>query len=204
MVDKKGKNRTLEKEKIKSSKAPLQKSRHSHQDIRKDNSERDKASKPLSLEKELATAKEQLLRSLAEAENVRKRSEKQITDAHKYGVSGMARDFLGVSENLRMALTVISPEDKKRDEKLKNLAIGLDMILKDFKTTFERHGIKDIDPKIGEVFDYTKHQAMGEVETEDVEKGKIAQVLSIGYTIHDRLLKPAMVNVATKKPSIKS
>ena len=151
------------------------------------------------LKEELKTANEKLLRSLAEVENIRRRTEKEMKDAYKYGASTLARDLLNVSNNLQMALMAISKEDKRDNEKLKNLAFGLDMVLKEFMGAFEKNGIKKIDPKVGENFDYEKHQAMGEVETADVEKGKIVETLSVGYTIHDRLLKPAMVNVAKSR-----
>ncbi len=164
-------------------------------DENKKNNKKEKAVK-LTVEQQLEKAKSDLLLSIADMQNMRKRTDEEIVNVRKYGASTLARDLFSVADNLRMAIMSITDEDKENNQALKNLSFGLDMVVKDFYSAFEKNGIKQILPNVGDSFDHNKHQAMGEVETDEVEKGKIAQVLSAGYTLHDRLLKPAMVNVA--------
>ncbi len=149
-------------------------------------------------EEKFTKCNEQLLRCLAEIQNTKKRNDTEIAEVRKFGAGILARDLLSVSDNLAMALKSISDEDKKNIPALKNLAFGLDMISNDFIATFEKNNIKKILPNVGDAFDHNLHQAMGEVEVEGVESGTIAEVLSAGYTLHTRLLKPAMVNIAKK------
>ena len=164
-------------------------------DENKKNDKKEKAVK-LTVEQQLEKAKSDLLLSIADMQNMRKRTDEEIVNVRKYGASTLARDLFSVADNLRMAIMSITEQDKENNQTLKNLSFGLDMVVKDFYSAFEKNGIKQILPNVGDSFDHNKHQAMGEVETDEVEKGKIAQVLSAGYTLHDRLLKPAMVNVA--------
>ena len=164
-------------------------------DENKKNNKKEKAVK-LTVEQQLEKAKSDLLLSIADMQNMRKRTDEEIVNVRKYGASTLARDLFSVADNLRMAIMSITEQDKENNQTLKNLSFGLDMVVKDFYSAFEKNGIKQILPNVGDSFDHNKHQAMGEVETDEVEKGKIAQVLSAGYTLHDRLLKPAMVNVA--------
>ncbi|MGB1360684.1 MAG: nucleotide exchange factor GrpE [Alphaproteobacteria bacterium] len=152
--------------------------------------------KELTVEEQLAEAKNNLLLALAEVQNMRKRTDEEIATARKYGVSPLARDLFSVADNLRMAIMSVTDEEKENNQTLKNLSIGLDMVSNEFYSAFEKNGIKQILPQIGDDFDHNQHQAMGEVESEEVEKGKIAQVLSAGYILDDRLLKPAMVNIS--------
>ena len=149
-------------------------------------------------EEKLQKAEENLLRTLADMQNTRRIAENDVASARKYGVAPLARDLFMVAQNLRMALMSISEEDKENNPAFKNLAFGLDMVAKEFDGAFEKNGIKTIMPKVGDDFDHDQHQAMGEVESGEVESGKIAQVLSAGYILHDRLLKPAMVNTEKK------
>ncbi len=150
----------------------------------------------LTVEEKLVKAEENLLRTLADMQNTRRIADNDVATARKYGVAPLARDLFMVADNLRMALMSISEADKESNPALKNLAFGLDMVANEFNSAFEKNGIKKIMPTVGDEFNHDEHQAMGEVENEEVENGKIAQVLSAGYILHDRLLKPAMVNIS--------
>lgn len=139
--------------------------------------------------------KDQLLRAMAEAENLRRRTEKEVAAAKKYGAVGMARDLLASFDNLEKAIELI-PEDKSElDDTLKNILIGVEMTGRELSHTLERHGISEIAP-VNEKFDYNLHQAMFEVPTDEVEPGMVVQLVQKGYSLHDRLLRPAMVGVS--------
>lgn len=139
--------------------------------------------------------KDQLLRLMADNENLRKRTEREVAAAKKYGPLSFARDLLASLDNLEKAITLI-PEDKEgMDETLKNILIGVEMTGRELASAFERHGIQRINPE-GEKFDYNLHQAMFEVPTNEVEPGMVVQVVQPGYSLHDRLLRPAMVGVS--------
>lgn len=139
--------------------------------------------------------RDQLLRLMAENENLRKRTEKEVSSAKKYGAMGFARDLLSSFDNLEKAVELI-PEDKSElDETLKNILIGVEMTAREFASSCERHGIKVIAPD-QEKFDYNMHQAMFEVPTDEVEPGTVVTLVQKGYQLHDRLLRPAMVGVS--------
>ncbi len=146
-------------------------------------------------ERTILELKDQLLRALAESENARKRGQKDKEDALKFGVSNMARDMVGVADNLRRAL-----ENKSENaaELADALFSGVDLILKDFEGILGRHGIQRIEAA-GQQFDPHWHQAVFELETEEHAPGTVVQVVQDGYKIHDRLLRPAMVSVAKAK-----
>lgn len=146
-------------------------------------------------EKELAAAKDQALRALAEVENTRRRAERELADMNKYAVSGFARELVNVLENLQRATDAIPDELKTAQPAVGNLAKGVDMTLAEMLQIFERHGIKRIDP-LGQKFDHNYHQAVAQIERGDAEPGTVVEVLQAGYSIHDRLLRPAMVGVA--------
>ena len=150
------------------------------------------------IEEKLAKAEENLLRSMADMQNTRRIAENDVMTARKYGVAPLARDLFTVAQNLRMALMSISDEDRENNPAFKNLAFGLDMVASEFDSAFEKNSIKKIMPAVGDDFNHDTFQAMGEVETGEVDGGKVAQVLSAGYMLHDRLLKPAMVNTEKK------
>lgn len=152
------------------------------------------------LEEELTTLKDQLLRAVAEAENVRKRSRKQLEDMAKYAATDFAKDMLGVGDNLRRALDSVPEDALENDEHLKVLAKGVELTEKGLITVIERHGIKQISP-LGEKFDPNLHQAMFQVEDANQPSGTVAQVVQAGYMIHDRLLRPAMVGVVKTRDS---
>ena len=142
--------------------------------------------------------KDKLLRALADAENMRRRTEKETAQARKYGHSAFARDLLGVVDNLTRAVDAL-PEDRDGlDEAMRNLVVGVEMVAKELADVMGRHGITQINP-MGEKFDYDRHQAMFEVPTDDAEPGVVVEVARPGWMLHDRLLSPAMVGVA-KKP----
>lgn len=139
--------------------------------------------------------RDQLLRVMADNENLRKRTEREVAAAKKYGPLSFARDLLASLDNLEKAITLI-PEDKQdMDETVKNILIGVEMTGRELAAAFERHGIQRINPE-GEKFDYNLHQAMFEVPTDEVEPGTVVQVVQPGYSLHDRLLRPAMVGVS--------
>lgn len=146
-------------------------------------------------EKELASLKDQALRALAETENTRRRSERELADMSKYAVTGFARDLVSVLENLQRALDNIPQELIAAEPAVGNLYTGVEMTLKELLAVFARQGIQRIDP-MGEKFDHNLHQAVAQIETPDAQPGSVVQVLQAGYTIHDRLLRPAMVGVA--------
>ena len=139
--------------------------------------------------------KNQLLRIMADNENLRKRTEREVAAAKKYGPLSFARDLLASLDNLEKAITLIPQDKDGMDETVKNILIGVEMTGRELASAFERHGIQRINPE-GEKFDYNLHQAMFEVPTDDVEPGIVVQVVQPGYSLHDRLLRPAMVGVS--------
>ena len=146
---------------------------------------------------EITNLKDQRLRAIAELENFRKRAEKDQSDALKYGVSNFAKEIINISDNIERAQSSI-PEEAKNNETIKPVIEGIDLIAQSVVTTFEKIGIKKIE-SLNEKFDHNLHQAMMEIEKDDLEPGTIVQELIPGYTLHDRLLRPAMVGVS-KKP----
>tara|TARA_B100001964_G_C14168304_1_gene570197 strand:- start:357 stop:1016 length:660 start_codon:yes stop_codon:yes gene_type:complete len=145
----------------------------------------------------ISKLKEEKLRLLAEMENTRKRFIKEKSESIKFGSTNLARDILSINDNLIRALDNI-PDDKNIAEPVKNLVDGLKMIQKEFTNILERHGIKKI-KTLNKKFDHNLHQAMLEIETDNKERGIVVQEIQSGYTMHDRLLRPAMVGVS-KKP----
>ena len=147
-------------------------------------------------ETELATMKDQALRALAEVENTRRRSERELADMAKYAVTGFAKDLVNVVENLQRAVESIPAELKETQPSVANLATGVEMTMRELLAIFERQGIKRLDP-MGQKFDHNFHQAVAQIDTPDAVAGTVVQVLQAGYIIHDRLLRPAMVGVAS-------
>lgn len=148
------------------------------------------------LNDEIQDLKDQRLRAAAELENFRKRAEKDQADALKYGVSNFAKEIINIKDNIERAQSSIS-EDVRSNDAVKSVVEGLDLIAQSAVSTFEKIGIKKID-SINEKFDHNLHQAMMEIENDEVEPGTIVQELISGYTLHDRLLRPAMVGVSKK------
>ena len=139
--------------------------------------------------------KDQLLRLMADSENLRKRSERDVSAAKKYGALGLARDLLGSIDNLETAISHMPENKDDMDETLKNILVGVEMSARELASVLERHHIKKVTPE-QEKFDYNIHQAMFEVATDEVEPGMVVQVVQSGYMLHDRLLRPAMVGVS--------
>lgn len=149
------------------------------------------------LEAQLAEAKADRLRAVAEAENTRKRAEREIANVRKYAAEPLARDFLQVSEFIRMALQSVSEEQAEADPLLKNLRVGVAMTEKTLLDAFERNHVKQITAKPGDTYDHTAHEAISRVDApEGIEAGQIVQMIGAGYRLHDRLIKPATVVVA--------
>lgn len=146
------------------------------------------------LQAELKAMNEKVLRALAEAENTRRRAQREIDDTRAYSITSFAREMLTVQDNMRRALAHL-PEEMKENEDYKSFVEGVEVTERELLNIFDRHGIKEIVPK-GEAFDHNLHQAMFEVETADEKPGTIIQVVQEGYVIRDRLLRPAMVGVA--------
>jgi molecular chaperone GrpE len=147
-------------------------------------------------EAELADTKERLLRALAEIENQRRRTMRDLEEAHKYAITNFARELLEVADNLSRALDAVPPRARDEIDFIKNLADGVAMTEKALLACFERHKIAKVAPEIGAKFDHNRHQAMFEVATAEQAPGTVAQVLQPGYTIAERLLRPALVGVA--------
>ena len=148
------------------------------------------------LQAEVKGLKEQVLRYAAEAENTKRRAEREMTDARAFAIQKFARDLLGAADNLARA-TAMSPRDSQ-DPAVTNYIIGVEMTEKELLAAFERNGLKKIEPAKGEKFDPHLHQAMMEQPATDVEPGGVIQVLQSGYELLGRLLRPAMVVVAAK------
>jgi molecular chaperone GrpE len=148
---------------------------------------------------EIAALKDQLLRSLAEAENLRRRAQREKEDATKFGITGFARDLLPVADNLRRALEAVAPEALANDEAVRNLVTGVELTERQLLTAFETHGMQRIDP-MGQKFDSNLHQAMFEVPGTDKPAGTVVQVLQPGYVLNERLVRAAMVGVAKGDP----
>ena len=149
------------------------------------------------LQEEVRTLKEDKIRVLAEMENLRKRFDREKIDSIKYGSVNFARDILSPGDNLERALSAINQEEG-HPQSIKNLIEGLKMVQKEFSSALEKNGISKIN-SMNEKFDPNLHQAMMEVERDDLDEGIVVQEIQTGYMMHDRLLRPAMVGVS-KKP----
>ena len=149
------------------------------------------------LKEEIKTLKEEKIRVLAEMENLRKRFEREKIDSIKYGSVNFARDILSPGDNLERALSAIK-EEEEHPQSIKNLIEGLLMVKKELSTALEKNGIEKIDT-LNKKFDPNLHQAMMEIENNDLDEGVVVQEIQTGYMMHDRLLRPAMVGVS-KKP----
>jgi molecular chaperone GrpE len=139
--------------------------------------------------------KDQLLRALADTENMRRRSEREITNVRKYGHTPFARDLVGAIDNLARVVESAPENLDQADETLKSLITGVQLSWTELQSVVEKHGIKRVEP-LGEKFDYNLHQAMFEVPTNDQPSGMVLEVVQHGYVLHDRLLRPAMVGVS--------
>ena len=139
--------------------------------------------------------KDQLLRALADTENMRRRNEREATNVRKYGHTPFARDLVGAIDNLARVVESAPENLDQADETMKSLITGIQLSWTELQSVIEKHGIKRVEP-LGEKFDYNLHQAMFEVPTNDQPSGMILEVVQHGYVLHDRLLRPAMVGVS--------
>ncbi|MCX7312294.1 MAG: nucleotide exchange factor GrpE [Hyphomicrobiales bacterium] len=149
-----------------------------------------------SLDRELADMKDRLLRTLADMENMRKRTEREVADARVYGISSFARDILGVADNMHRAMQALDDELRaKADDATKSLLEGVELTERELMNVLEKNGVTRIEP-LGQKFDPNRHQAMFEVPDTSVPSGSVVQVMQAGYTIGERVLRPALVAVA--------
>ena len=139
--------------------------------------------------------KDQLLRAMADTENMRRRSEREAANVRKYGHTPFARDLVGAIDNLARAVESAPDNLETLDETMKSLITGIQLSWTELQSVIEKHGIKRVEPH-GEKFDYNLHQAMFEVPTVDQPSGVVLEVVQHGYVLHDRLLRPAMVGVS--------
>jgi len=147
-----------------------------------------------------AELKDRLLRTLAEMENLRKRTEREVTDARLYGAASFARDLLGVADNMRRALDAVSPELRASAEAgVKALIDGVELTERELLKALEKNGVRQFSPH-GEKFDPNVHQAMFEVPNPTVPAGSVVEVVAPGYMIGERVLRPAMVGVSKGGP----
>jgi molecular chaperone GrpE len=151
------------------------------------------------LAKEAADYKDRLLRSLADMENLRRRTDREVADARTYGVSSLARDMVGVADNMRRALEAAGESGVIVDGPAKALLEGVELTERELLKVLEKHGVKKFDPQ-GAKFDPNLHQAIFEVPDANVPAGAVAQVIQPGYMIGDRVLRPAMVGVSKGGP----
>lgn len=150
------------------------------------------------LRRERDELKDKFMRALADAENARKRSERDRREAENYGGSKLARDLLPVYDNLRRALEAATDENK---QSAAALIEGVELTLRELLNVFSKHGITPIVPEEGEKFDPQLHQAMFEAPVPGTKAGDIIQVMTEGFLLHDRLLRPAQVGVSSTPAS---
>ena len=145
---------------------------------------------------ENASLKDKVLRTLAEMENLRRRTEKEVADAKLYGVTSFARDLLTFADNLKRALdNVPAAARENADPALKSFVEGIELTERDFISRLSRHGVRKLEPK-GQKFDPHFHEALFEVQDESLPPGTVAKVVEDGFAIGDRVLRPAKVGVA--------
>ena len=151
--------------------------------------------------KEAAEYKDKLLRTLAEMENLRRRTEREVTDSRLYGIAGFARDILGVADNMDRALQSLGANLRESaDAGTKALLDGVELTERELLKVLDKHGIKKFEPAKGEKFDPNFHQAMYEVPDLSLPGGTVAQMVQAGYKISERMLRPALVAVVKHPP----
>ncbi len=149
----------------------------------------------MSLEDQVKDLEDRNLRLLAEMQNMRVRQQKDLKDTREFAVSGFANDMIAISEDIYRARDAIPSEE---DELYKKILHGIDLTIEELKRVFAKHGIERVAPKAGDKFDYKFHQAIAQVPTNEFEDGCIVSLINAGYTLKERVLKPAMVAVAKK------
>ena len=184
-LDRGPEDKNIEEEKIKGEDLPKEEPKLSNEEVIE------------KLKVDIEELKDQRLRSVAELENYRKRSEKDQSDALKYSITNFAKEVISIRDNIERANASILDEIKS-DEKIKPVIEGLELIHQSIISVLDRFEIKKIE-SIDQKFDHNFHQAMVEIERDDCEPGTVVQELIPGYMLHDRLLRPAMVGVSKKK-----
>ncbi len=149
------------------------------------------------IKSDLEEAVDQKMRALADAENTRRRTSKELEQTRKYASLSLARDLISVFDSLEKAVETISEKKNDLAEEMKNILIGVEMTLDQLKQAFNNNNINLINP-VGEKFDYNLHQAMFEKENNELEPGTIVEIMQPGWTLHDRLIRPAMVGVSKR------
>ena len=153
------------------------------------------------LAKENAENKDRLLRTLAEMENLRKRTEREVSDMRQYGIASFARDVLAVADNMERALEALDAELRETaNPATKTLLDGVELTERELLKVLEKHGVTKFEPKKGDKFDPNLHQAMYELPDPTQPAGTVAQVVQPGYMIGERMLRPALVGVAKGGP----
>lgn len=147
------------------------------------------------LQRENTDLKDKLLRALADVENMRRRTDKEVADAKLYGVSSFARDMLSFADNAHRAIENVPPQVRESDPAVKSLVEGIELTERDFLSRLARHGVKKI-KALGSKFDPNLHEALYEVPDDSVPNGTVVKVVEEGYTIGDRVLRPAKVGVS--------
>lgn len=157
------------------------------------------------LARENAENKDRLLRTLAEMENLRKRTEREVNDVRQYGIASFARDVLAVADNMDRALQALDSELRETaDPGVKALLDGVELTERELMKVLEKHGVKKFEPQKGERFDPNLHQAMYELPDPSQPAGTVAQVVQSGYMIGERMLRPALVGVAKGGPKLEA
>jgi len=151
------------------------------------------------LQEENAELNDKLLRTIAEMENLRRRTERERKDASRYAITNFAQDLLAVGDNLARAMQSLEQAQENKADVVKTLVDGIEMTEREILNIFSRHGISKLEPQ-GEKFDPNQHQAMFEVDDPTVASGMVMEVMQAGYTIGDRVLRPAMVGVSKGGP----
>ena len=168
----------------------------SEQEIKSEhNFENNENNSTTEFENKISELNDKLLRSLAENQNLRKIHEKEKEDLIKYSSTSFARESLNLADNLERAFLLFKENPKFKSEEFKDIVIGMELIEKELKNTFDKNGIKPID-SLGQKFDPNFHQALNEIEGE--EDGKVVAEIQKGYMLHDRLLRPALVSISKK------
>ncbi|BBF94537.1 nucleotide exchange factor GrpE [Blastochloris tepida] len=148
---------------------------------------------------EAADLRDKLLRTLAEMENLRRRTEREVADAKSYAIAAFARDVLNVADNMERALAAVPAEAVAHDAALKTLVEGVQLTERELAKTLDKHGVRRVEAAGGK-FDPNLHQAMFEVPNPDVPTGTVVQVVQTGYVLGERILRPALVGVAKGGP----
>jgi molecular chaperone GrpE len=159
----------------------------------------DLAQEAAALAKENAELKDRVLRTLAEMENLRRRTEREVTDSRVYAIQSFARDLVGVADNIQRALDAVRESGVALEGPAKALVDGVELTERELLKVLEKNGVRKFDPK-GEKFDPNLHQAMFEVPDARVPSGSVVQVIQPGYAIGDRVLRPALVGVSKGGP----